>query len=122
MAGYVPAGAKKLPERRSLSRVSLPVLTEFMSTVAVAADWERVPGGDDLGLERVEPPADLAHHHVAGHETDVRVDGIEVPGARHVTGDLDSRCGHDCPSGSPFSRSKLRPWLRSVAGCTTRAR
>ena len=25
-------------------------------------------------------------------------------------------------SGSPFSRSNLRPWLRSVAGCTTRAR
>ena len=25
-------------------------------------------------------------------------------------------------SGSPFSRSRLRPWLRSVAGCTTRAR
>src|SRR6266536_859528 len=24
--------------------------------------------------------------------------------------------------GSPFSRSKLRPWLRSVAGCTTHAR
>ena len=38
MAGYVP-GAKKLSERRSLSRVSLPVLTEFMPTVAVAADW-----------------------------------------------------------------------------------
>ena len=25
-------------------------------------------------------------------------------------------------SGSPFSRSKLRPWLRCVAGCNTRAR
>ena len=32
------------------------------------------------------------------------------------------RCRHRCRSGSPFSRSKLRPWLRSVAGCTTRAR
>src|SRR5271157_4919966 len=29
---------------------------------------------------------------------------------------------HKSASGSPFSRSKLRPWLRSVAGCTTRAR
>ena len=29
---------------------------------------------------------------------------------------------HKPPSGSPFSRSKLRPWLRSVAGCTTHAR
>ena len=29
---------------------------------------------------------------------------------------------HFIASGSPFSRSKLRPWLRSVAGCTTRAR
>ena len=29
---------------------------------------------------------------------------------------------HIIRSGSPFSRSKLRPWLRSVAGCTTRAR
>jgi len=29
---------------------------------------------------------------------------------------------HKPPSGSPFSRSKLRAWLTSVAGCTTRAR
>src|SRR6185437_1590889 len=29
---------------------------------------------------------------------------------------------HFRPLGSPFSRSKLRPWLRSVAGCTTHAR
>jgi RNA-directed DNA polymerase len=29
---------------------------------------------------------------------------------------------HKSASGSPFSRSKLRPWLRSVAGCTTHAR
>jgi hypothetical protein len=32
------------------------------------------------------------------------------------------RCRHNRHLGSPFSRSKLRPWLRSVAGCTTRAR
>ena len=47
---------------------------------------ERILSGDDLGLERVEPPADLAHRHVAGHEADVRVDGIKVPGARYVAG------------------------------------
>jgi group II intron reverse transcriptase/maturase len=29
---------------------------------------------------------------------------------------------HKSASGSPFSRSRLRPWLRSMVGCTTRAR
>ena len=32
------------------------------------------------------------------------------------------RARHKSASGSPFSRSKLTPWLRSVAGCTIRAR
>ena len=39
-----------------------------------------------------------------------------------ITVDALCRYRHKAPLGSPFSRSKLRPWLRSVAGCTTRAR
>ena len=37
MTGYL-AAAKKLPERKSSSRVWLPVVTEFMSTVTMAGD------------------------------------------------------------------------------------
>src|SRR2546429_8986557 len=46
--------------------------------------------GDDLALDLGEVPADLADHKVAGHEPDVGVDRVDVPGARDVAGDLDS--------------------------------
>jgi hypothetical protein len=85
------AAAKKLSERRSSSRVCLPVMTEFTSTVAVAQDRGGSSAGDDLGLKLHEVPADLALHQVLGHETDVRVDRIDVLGTRHVAGDPDSR-------------------------------
>src|SRR6266699_745884 len=51
---------------------------------------QRVVCGDDLALDLGEVPADLADHKVAGHEPDVRVDRVDVPGARDVAGDLDS--------------------------------
>jgi outer membrane protein assembly factor BamB len=45
---------------------------------------ERVVGGDKLHVELGELAPDLAHHQVAGHEPDVRVNRVQVPGARHI--------------------------------------
>ena len=54
------------------------------------------------------------------------VERLLADGASVLVADVRSPTGadrrDDVDSGSPFSRSKLRPWLRSVAGCTTRAR
>jgi outer membrane protein assembly factor BamB len=43
-----------------------------------------VVGGHDLHVEVGELAPDLAHHHVAGREPDVRVNLVHVPGTRHI--------------------------------------
>jgi hypothetical protein len=43
-------------------------------------------------------------------------------GLKGTMTELLCRYPDNASSGSPFSRSKLRPWLRSVVGCTIRAR
>jgi hypothetical protein len=45
-----------------------------------------------------------------------------TPQARRLRDAITAARQHYGDSGSPFSRSKLKPWLRSAAGCTTRAR
>ena len=42
----------------------------------------------------VKLAADLADHQVPRDEADMRVDGIDVPGAGDVAGDIDSLCRH----------------------------
>ena len=56
-------------------------------------ELEGVPGKHDLTVEVAEVTAHLAHHHVAGDEGEVGMDGIDRPGAGGVAVDLGKGLG-----------------------------
>jgi hypothetical protein len=82
-----------------------------------------------LAPERArEEPVSPIHEGWSTHASQLEVRGLAMSAdgelwAATAGGVLRWR-SHDrfVRSGSPFSRSKLRPWVRSVAGCTTHAR
>ena len=76
--------------------------------VARLAEFGRITGTLLIDPNGVYDPADMNNRVNLGF--------------KGTMGEALCRFPDKASSGSPFSRSKLRPWLRSVAGCTTRAR
>src|ERR1700760_3041352 len=101
---------------RVLLDVQEVLAADVVVTVALAGgDRRGVDGGVDAGLKRgragdkgalnrLELPADLAHHHVTDTEADLGVDRVDRPGAGYVTGNLSSSGAHG------LSHQRLGKW------------
>jgi hypothetical protein len=79
-----------------------------------AATWESIkpfPGGN-RGAVLQEPAANLRHHQVSNREPDFRMNRVNGPPTRHVSGDFHAGCSHH---GAPLLQAPLIPFVQIQA-------
>jgi DNA invertase Pin-like site-specific DNA recombinase len=88
--------------------IEITRLARSNADVARLAEFARITGTLLIDPDGVYDPADVNDRVLLGF--------------KGTMGEALSGIRHKASSGSPFSRSRLRSWLSSAAGCTTRAR